>query len=179
MHLGLAYLSQENMVLAKKKLLQALTQNPLSASVNSSMAYFMEKTGDNKLAEGYYRRAMLLAPKKGEELNNYGAYLCRNGYYQKAEEYFMLAVNDVNYVDTAAAYENAGLCALSIPSIKRAIGHFKKALAQDPSRKRPLQEIVRLELMKNHIYTVCRYLHHYSAIVRLDEVLYKIKMKMC
>lgn len=140
--LGLAYLEQGNISRAKKKLLLALSQAPNSAEVNGSMAYYLETTGDIKKADAYYKKANKLAPNSGPQLNNYGAYLCRQGMYHEAVNRFERAVNDPNYINTAGAYENAGLCAMAIPDIKMAKKYFDKAIRQDPTRRQSLQQLV-------------------------------------
>jgi len=45
----------------------------------------------------------------------------------------MLATKDPDYLDTALAYQNAGLCALKSKNFQMAIGFFEKALDQDPT----------------------------------------------
>lgn len=144
--LGLGYLSQGNIPRAKRKLLLALEQAPNSPDANAAMAYFMEKTGTPEVAKTYYQKAMSVAPGRGSQLNNYGAFLCRQGAYAEAETYFLKAVSDPQYEHTAGAYENAGLCALAIPDAKKAEQFFSKALKQDPSRKQSLAELVQLEI---------------------------------
>ncbi|MDP3705127.1 MAG: type IV pilus biogenesis/stability protein PilW [Legionellaceae bacterium] len=169
--LGLAYLSQGDRSLAKRKLLMALAQAPNLPSANASMAYFMEKTGDMVKTEYYYRRAMLFAPGRGAQLNNYGAFLCRQGRYQQAERYFLLAVQDVQYDHTAAAYENAGLCVKAIPDDKKAVTYFQNALMQDPLRKQSLYELVRIELKQGQVAAATRHLQNYSSLVSHDPIL--------
>lgn len=147
--LGLAYLKQGDVERAKHKLITAKNQNPNSAEVSGALAYFMEKTGDINLAESYYQKAMIQAPKRGGPINNYGAFLCRQGQYQKAISYFLKAVNDFQYEHSSGAYENAALCALQIPDETLARTYFNKAMEQDPSKTTALEELVRLDL-KNH-----------------------------
>src|SRR5690242_7983555 len=77
--LGLGYLKQGDRPRAKKKLLTALEQEPTSADVNSAMAYYFEQTGEQNQAEKYYLKAITLSGNKGAQLNNYGAFLCRQG----------------------------------------------------------------------------------------------------
>lgn len=144
--LGLAYLKQEDRIRAKRKLLTALDLAPNSADVNAAMAYFLEKTGNLKEARNFYKKALSLAPKNGAQLNNYGSYLCRQGKYKEAENYFLNAVQDVNYVNTAGAYENAGLCAAALPDYKKAKKYFKKAIEHDPNRKQSVYELAKIEL---------------------------------
>lgn len=133
--LGLAYLKQGDRIRAKRKLLTALAQAPNSSSVNTAMAYFMEKTGETTSAAFYYKQAMLVAPKEGAPANNYGAFLCRHGQKKLAERYFLKAAQNLQYEQTAQAYENAGLCAQAIPDYPKAVYYFTKALEHDPLRQ--------------------------------------------
>ncbi|GGI76193.1 type IV pilus biogenesis/stability protein PilW [Legionella impletisoli] len=172
--LGLAYLKQGNPPRAKRKLLLALSQAPDSPGVNAAMAYFLEKTGDINEARTYYKKAMSLAPGSGAQLNNYGTFLCRQGEYKHAEEYFAKAVKDVKYENTAAAYENAGLCALEIPDYPKAKHYFSRALEQDPSRKQSLYELVNLEMKQDQYQEVLANLQKYPKIALNDTTLLKI-----
>lgn len=133
--LGLAYLSQGNIPLAKSKLLRALKQNPRDANVNSALAYFYEQTNDRKLANKYYKLAIKLSVNSGEQLNNYASFLCKIGEFQKADQYFMLAINDVNYANTASSFANAGLCSLAAGNKQQADKYFKQAINRDPKLK--------------------------------------------
>lgn len=135
MQLGLAYLKQGNRQRAKQKLLTALSQNPYSAYANEALGYYFEQTQETQLAEQYYRQALELAPNSGAILNNYGDFLCHQKKYAEANEYFLKAANDTHYINTALAYENAGLCALSAHKPAEARKYFKIALEQDPSLK--------------------------------------------
>ncbi len=169
--LGLAYLNQGNRSRAKHKLFLALSQAPDSPSVNAAIAYFMEKSGEIGEAQTYYKKAMAVAPKVGAQLNNYGAFLCRQGQYSQAEEYFLKAVKDYEYAHTAGAYENAGLCAMAIPDNTKAMNYFAKALEQDPSREQSLYELVNLEVKQNHINEALSYLQKYPNLTLRDPTL--------
>ncbi len=143
--LGLGYLKQGDRPRAKKKLLSAMEQEPNSADVNVAMAYYFEQTNEVAQAKKYYLKAVALSGSSGAQLNNYGTFLCRQGDYKGADGYFLKAVKDEQYVNTSAAYENAGLCSLAIPENEKAKLYFTKALTQDPSRKGSLYELVKLE----------------------------------
>ena len=144
--LGMGYLKQGDNPRAKFKLVSALNLDPSSAEANSALAYFYEKTAETETAANYYAKALSLAPKSGAQLNNYGAFLCRSGKYKEALSYFLKAVKDLTYLNTAAVYENAGLCAKEIPDDKKAEVFFAKALNQDPRRDVSLYELVMLKL---------------------------------
>jgi type IV pilus assembly protein PilF len=147
--LGIAYLDQGNVFRAKQKLLLALDEAPQIPETWYSMAYFYETTGNNKLANKYYLKSVEIAPKRGDVQNNYGTYLCRVGDYKESIQHFLLAAQDTNYLDTASAYENAGLCALKIPNRHQAIAYFKRAIAEDPNRTMAVNELAKLEHIRN------------------------------
>ena len=148
--LGLAYLKQGDRPRAKHKLLKALAEAPHSPEVNTAMAWFMEQSGEINNAQRYYRKAMMVAPKQGAPLNNYGAFLCRKGHYREADAYFIKAFKDPNYERIASAYENAGLCAEAIHDDQKAIAYFRKALEHDPSRQQSLNELATIEVRLGH-----------------------------
>ena len=141
--LGLGYLQQGNYPRAKEKLLLAAQQNSSQQSYGA-LAYYYERTKDNKLAADYYQKAIALNVKSGAPHNNYGAYLCRIGEYTAAEQQFQLAVADPKYINSASAYENAGLCALLIPDKTKAEMYLKKAIQQNPRLPKALHELAQL-----------------------------------
>ncbi|WP_058499211.1 type IV pilus biogenesis/stability protein PilW [Legionella gratiana] len=169
--LGLGYLKQGDRPRAKKKLLTALEQEPTSPDVNSALAYYFEQTKELDQAEKYYLKAISLTGSGGAQLNNYGAFLCRQGDYKKAEKYFLKAVNDLQYIHTAGAYENAGLCALSVLNEERAMFYFAKALNQDPSRKVSLYELLKLEIKAGRDKDAFALVQNHPDLVLNDRIL--------
>jgi type IV pilus assembly protein PilF len=172
--LGLAYLKQGDRPKAKLKLALALSQAPNSASTNGAMAYYLEQTGSTKLARQYYEKAVRLAPGKGAQLNNYGAFLCRQGEYLQADHYFNKAADDINYDNTAGSLENAGLCSLSVPNKTKASLYFTRALKQDPSRKLALYELVKLDIMEKNYPKALNNLNKYPKITLNDKTLLQL-----
>ena len=165
--LGLGYLNSGNIQRAKKKLLTALEQAPDSPDANGAMAYYAEVTGDTKIADQYYKKAMRLARGKGAQLNNYGAFLCRQGKYEQAEKYFMSAIDDRNYLNAAGAYENAGLCAVAIPNLERARYYFARALQHDPRRARALLQLAEIDYQQTDYDQAQAHLMGYEKLVPL------------
>lgn len=143
--LGMAYLQKGDIERAKQKLLYALQKAPELPEAWYSIGYFYESTGNKKQAQHSYLKAVQLAPERGDVLNNYGTYLCRTGDYANAIHYFLLATKDAQYLDTAGAYENAGLCSMNIPDRKQALLYFNQALEVDPSRKISITELSKLQ----------------------------------
>ncbi len=166
--LGLGYLQDGDMNLAKQKLLNALKLSPNNAMALDAMAYYLEKTDNMKQAEVYYKKAISKASKVdyGRAVNNYGTFLCRQSRYQESLPYFMKAVDDPSYTDIAGAYENAGLCALEIPSPEQAEIYFKKAVANDPRRVDSLFELAKISADQGDYASADRYLKLYFAKVK-------------
>jgi type IV pilus assembly protein PilF len=163
--LGMAYLEQHNIQRAKRKLLMALEEAPNIPDTWYSMGYFLEVTGDKDQAKVYYLKSLALAPERGDVQNNYGTFLCRNGQYKASIEHFQLAAKDINYIDTASAYENAGLCALKMPNKKLALMYFDKSLQQDPERASINLELAELNYEMGN-YTSAK--HDLAEFLRLS-----------
>ncbi|MHB1948165.1 MAG: type IV pilus biogenesis/stability protein PilW [Gammaproteobacteria bacterium] len=144
MQLGMGYLEKNDMQRAKQKLLYALQKSPELPEAWYSMAYFQEMTGNHAEANKDYLKSIDLAPKRGDVQNNYGTFLCRTGKYQESIRHFVAATKDMQYLDSAGAYENAGLCALKIPDKQQAIKYFTLALEQDPTREALMTQITEL-----------------------------------
>lgn len=114
--LGLAYMQQGEIEFAKAKLLTALQQDANNFLAYDAMGYFLENAGNAAAAEAYYLQGMKKAAKeeRGAAWNNYGAYLYRQGRYQLARQYFIMAAKDLYYLHAAKAYENAARAAAKL-----------------------------------------------------------------
>lgn len=168
--LGLGYLKQGDRPRAKKKLLTALKQEPTSADVNAALAYYFEQTNEVAEAKKFYLKALEFSSNSGAQLNNYGTFLCRQANYKEAEHYFLRAVKDEQYVNTAGAYENAGLCALAIPDNEKARLYFTRAINQDPARRVSLYELVKLESTMSRDTEAFSLLQQHPDLVLNDKI---------
>lgn len=162
--LGLAYLEQKNVQRAKQKLLLALRQNPDIPETWYSMAYFLEATGNMDEARKYYLKSVEIAPERGDAQNNYGTFLCRSGRYQESIKHFMLAAKAPEYLDPAAAYENAGLCSMEMKSYKQAAVYFNQALLKDPARTLSLLKLAEVDIKLGKYKDAREMLRQYSYV---------------
>lgn len=169
--LGMGYLKQGNRSRAKKKLLTALKQQPQSPEVNAALGYYFEQTSELEQAKTYYLKAISLSSNSGAQLNNYGTFLCRQGKYAEAEKYFLRAVADMQYVNTAGAYENAGLCSMEIPDLNKAKTYYIKALKQDPGRRESLHELALIYQKEGHPQQALDELQKHPELVLKDSEL--------
>jgi len=101
--------------------------------------------GREVIAGNMYRKAFDLAPQRGDVLNNYGAWLCSNGYPAEALVLFDRALSDEAYENRADAMANAGGCALSAGQTERAEQDLKQALELNPDNGYALESMARYE----------------------------------
>ncbi|MDR1075675.1 MAG: type IV pilus biogenesis/stability protein PilW [Xanthomonadaceae bacterium] len=130
---------------AERNVRAALRIDPRSADAYTMQAIIDGRRGDNNAAGENYRRAADLEPKRGEVLNNYGAWLCSNGYPAEALVWFDRALNDPNYSTPAAALANAGGCALETGQYDRVESNLRQALDLEPSNAYALMSMAKDE----------------------------------
>lgn len=176
--LGLAYLERHDVQRAKQKLLIALDEGPNLPEPWYAMGYLLQATGNTDQAKKYYLKAVELAPDRGDVLNNYGTFLCRSGDYNGAIKQFLTAVKDPKYINTASAYENAGLCALKIPDRTMAMGYFNKALNEDPMRATSLIELAQLDYQKGNLELAKHHLEQYLQVAAPNEQSYELEKRI-
>jgi len=92
--------------------------------------------------------------------------LCRKGQYQLAEKYLLAAANEPRYIDSGAAFENAGLCAMAIPDDEMAGKYFIQAIEQDHNRPVSYFELARLYYKRSQYNLAKKYLKGYEDVAQ-------------
>ena len=133
--LGLVYLQQGRVELAKTKLLIAIKQAPYDAKVNIAFGDFFAYTGERDLAEKHYLCAIKQANENGKGIfwHSYGSFLYQQGRYVEALGYFLLAAKDVNYLFVAKAYADADYASLKLKQDSLARKYRLAAISHDPN----------------------------------------------
>lgn len=144
--LGLGYLENGSMIKARENLEKALQHAPDYYRSQLSMAHYYEAVGENDSARKMYRTALSEHPKNGNVLNNFGTFLCKQGEYDTADQYFRRAVEQPYYYLISASYENAGLCALKAGKTDNAREYFKRAINHDPNRLLSILQLTKMEI---------------------------------
>ena len=117
---------------AEKQANKALKLDPTAADAYTLLGAIAARRGQTAQAGGHYRRAAELAPQRGEVLNNYGAWLCANGYPAEALVWFDRALAAPGYRTPGSALANAGGCALKSGQGERAERDLRRALEIEP-----------------------------------------------
>jgi len=130
---------------AAQEAAKVLKLNPQSVGAHTLLAIVADRRGQTKDAGEHYRKAAELAPGDGGMLNNYGAWLCSNGFPAEALVWFDRAIATPGYSGQAGALANAGGCALQTGQYERVETDLRKALALDPKNAYALASMARNE----------------------------------
>ncbi|MGH8210746.1 MAG: type IV pilus biogenesis/stability protein PilW, partial [Steroidobacteraceae bacterium] len=131
--LGIAYLRQGDVPLAKEKLDRALRENPGNPEVHSARAMLFDRMGEPAKADAEYRAALRLAPQDPDVSNNYAVYLCQIGRTDEGVHRFEAVARNALYRTPWVAYSNAGVCLRSAKRNAEAARNFKQALLTRPN----------------------------------------------
>ena len=178
--LGLTYLKNGNFSQAKFNLDKALKFAPRSADANFAMAYYYQSVSEIGLAENAYQFAMDLEPKNANIANSYGAFLCQNGNYEKAKEYFFKAINTSNYASSAETYENLALCSRNQGQPIQTIKYLRSAVNHQPRRASSLylltQSLIEIQQWQDAKVTLSRY--EKTSKISPESLLMAIKIEL-
>lgn len=144
--LGAAYLQTGQLQQAHDKLERALEQDPDNASAHLTFAILQARLDKPDLARTHFQRAMRLDPDNPRLHNNYGAFLCREGDYDRGIELFVNAAENRLYERPAAAWANAGACARDANRQTEAREYLQRAIDVDPRTGLAWMELAELEL---------------------------------
>lgn len=131
--LGISYLHQGDIPLAKEKLDRALKENPNNPEVHGARAMLFDRMGDPKKADEEFKTALRLAPNDPDVSNNYAVYLCQSGRATEGVHRFEETAHNALYRTPWIAYTNAGVCLRSAKRGPEALRDFKQALVSRPN----------------------------------------------
>ena len=139
MQLGISYLRQNKLQLARTKLETAIRLDPNLATAHAALGVVFERLEDPAGAERHYRRAVDLNPQSPDNLNALAVFTCqRKRDPKEALRLFDRALAiplSVSAANRAMLNTNAGTCAKSI-DLLRAEGYLRAALIENPQLQR-------------------------------------------
>jgi type IV pilus assembly protein PilF len=167
MQLGMAYLDQGELGLAKEKLDRAVLENPGDPNVHSAMAMLQDRLGHPDQADKEFKAALNLGPRSPEVLNNYAVYLCRNGRTDEGVKSFEEAAHNALYRTPEAAYTNAGVCMRGAKRDTQAAMSFQRALQVRPSFAEAAYQLADLDFQRGEVQnareTIDRFISSFEA----------------
>jgi len=149
--LGMEYLHQGDVALAKDKLDRALAEAPNSADVHSARAMLFERMHDTDKADAEFRTSLRLAPHDPDVVNNYAVYLCQTGRTDEGVRRFEEAAHNALYRTPEAAYTNAGVCLRAAKRDDEARANFGRALQSRPNFAEAAYQLTELEFQHGEL----------------------------
>jgi type IV pilus assembly protein PilF len=133
LQLGVGYLQEGNLAIAKEKLERARSQDPHNPEIHGAMALLDQRLGKDKEADKEFRTALELAPHDPAMLNNYAVFLCSHERADEGVRYFEQAATNPLYRTPWAAFTNAGVCLRAAHRDVEAAQRFARALQSNPA----------------------------------------------
>lgn len=138
--------------LAEKRGRSALKMDASRPEAYLVLTQLANAQGKDAEAGELLRKAVEVAPHRGDVLNNYGAWLCTHGRPAESLVYFDRALAAPGYSTPAAALANAGGCALDAGQADRAGRDLRKALALAPNNAYALESMARNEYTQGRFF---------------------------
>lgn len=162
--LGIGYLERNELELAINKLQRALEFDPAHTPARVTLALIYEQLDRDRQAHEHLKQAIQQAPDDGGTLNTYAAFLCRQGDYQQADEYYQRALEDPFYRTPEVALANAGVCARNAGRPEEARSYLRRALDQNPEYPQALFELAQLYLEEGDALRARAFLQRYEVV---------------
>ena len=168
--LGVGYLRNGNMPLARKKIERALEIAPDSASAHSAMATYWIERGEMVLAQTEFEIALDLDDEHSPTNYHYGRFLFAIKKDVKGCDYINKSAKDVDYTARVLAYENLGLCYDHFQQEALAMDAFEKAWSLDVSSTISSLNLARIYLQRNRADISKRWFSRFESTLRDQEL---------
>lgn len=166
LQIGTDYLRRGNLAQAKEKIDKAIEQNPRNSEAQITAALLYDRLGETNKADSHFSKALSLDPKNPEVQNNYGAYLCQKGKYQRGEKLMIEAATNPLYRTPEVAFLNAANCARNGGDMKRAEENLRRSLAARPKFSEALLQMADLQYKQNDFLSARGFLERYQEVGR-------------
>ncbi len=169
--LGVGYLKQGQLGLARHQLELALATDPHDAGANNAMGLVEERLGEPAKADHYFRAGIAHHPHDGALQNNYGAFLCATGKIKEGLRHFQVALDSPLYPTPQLADENMGICLMKVPDLARAVHYFHRAQALAPMMPGPLYYLAEAHYRQHHDNAARTDIRRYLKVTRSPQAL--------
>jgi type IV pilus assembly protein PilF len=166
LEIGIDYLRKNNLAQAKQKIDKSIEQNPRNSKAQITAGMLYDRLGQDDKAESHFSKGLSLDPKNPEVQNNYGAYLCQKGKYERGEKLMLEAAGNPLYRTPEVAYLNAANCARNGGDIKGAEANLRKALAVRPKFSEALFQMADLQYKQTDYLSARGFLERYLEVGR-------------
>ncbi len=166
--LGREYMTRGQYEIALEKLKKAVESDDDYAPAHTMLAVLYETLGEDEFAGEHFEAAVRAAPNNGDANNNYGAFLCRTGKPERADRYFLTALDDPFYLTPAVAMANAGSCAIQRGDFQKADTYLRQSLAYDPNFPDALFSLAALNYEQGELLRARAFLQRYDGVADMS-----------
>lgn len=171
MELGIEHLRRGNLAQAKERLDRSLQQNPRNAMAQVASGLLYDRLGERSRADNHFSRALSLAPEDPDVQNNYAAYLCRTGRFERGEKLALQAAGNALYRTPEVALMNAGNCAHGAGQGAQAQASLRRALAIRPNFGEALYLLAELSYEQDDQLSARGFLERYQEAAGVDPAM--------
>lgn len=164
--LGVEYMKQGQLAIAREKIEKALQQDPKDPGVQMSAGLLYEQLLQRDLAERHYRQALRIEPDNADAQNALGAFLCRNGQAKQGEETFLKAARNPLYRTPEVAFTNAGVCARRSGRLDKSEEYLRLAIGQRAQYPEALLQMAGVSFERGNHLQSRAFLQRYLAVAQ-------------
>ncbi len=161
LYLGQQYLLLQEYRNAERNFAKAVSLQPDGFQGWWGLARATAAQGDASRASTYFQRALQKAPENSELLNNYGAFLCALGQYDKAQALFEHGKNTDVVTERGLAHLAAADCYLHQQAPQRAETELQTLTEEMRPKSLPWLPLIRYWKEKQHWQNTALLLRYY------------------
>jgi type IV pilus assembly protein PilF len=168
--LGLGYMNNGDLIMARKKIERAIEVHPESAAAHSAMALYWQERGEPSLAGKEFKIAHELDDEHSPTNYQYGRYLLLEENDEDGCGLIEQAANDFNYDARVSAYEDLGLCRKHFGDTSEAIDAFEKAWSLNENSTISMLELTKIFIERKKLRQASRWYKRFEATIRENKV---------
>lgn len=178
--LGLNYLQQGQLEVAREELALALRIEPSSSAANLAMAKLELQLGNPREANTHFARAVRYDRDNVAAKNDYGFFLCAQQDYDAGLEQFTAALNHpLNRVQYVSLY-GAGECERQAGDTAQAEAFFQQVIALQPDMRQALLRLARIHFDRGEHLPARAFLERFfqDGLYTPDSLLLAVRNEM-
>ena len=133
MDLAAAYFGRGQLTTALDEVKLAINADPTNAAAFNLRGLVYASLGDDALAEDSFRRALQLAPRDADVMQNFGWYLCQKRRYAESDEMFRQALDVPQYRESPRTLLTRGICQARAGQWQQAEESLMRSYELDPA----------------------------------------------
>ncbi len=151
--LAAEYFHRGQLDIALEEVAEALKARSNYAPAYNVLGLVNMALNENDKALDNFERAVRMAPRNSEILNNYGWFLCQRFLQRmdQAIDYFMVAAKDPLYSTPEKSFANAGVCELRRQKYIEAQIFLQKALSIQPNYSPALVGLIDIDFQRGNL----------------------------